>query len=141
MSILPVLDGPGQFYNAPMKSDLVLSRPLHSILLLVCLCVSVPSLAQTTPPASDASSADTVLDTPPVVPSSGTPAATLTGQRSASAVEKRFEYIRVEDSSARIDEHRLGGDTQSITVYPKGDMPAYQVAPVSGDRTWKVLGF
>ncbi len=53
----------------------------------------------------------------------------------------RTEHIRVEDSGARIDEERVGGQTQSITVQPKGGMPSYQVEPKSGERTWKVLGF
>ena len=40
-----------------------------------------------------------------------------------------------------IDELRIGGETKSINVQPKGGMPAYQVGPVSGERSWKVLGF
>jgi hypothetical protein len=59
--------------------------------------------------------------------------------RTGAAVQSR--HIRVEDSGARIDEQRLGGETQSIDVQPKGGMPAYQVAPQTGERTWKVLGF
>jgi hypothetical protein len=51
------------------------------------------------------------------------------------------EHIHVEDASAHIDELRVGGETQSITVQPKDDMPAYEVAPKTGERTWKVLGF
>jgi hypothetical protein len=42
---------------------------------------------------------------------------------------------------ARIDELRVGGETQSIDVKPKGGMPAYQIHPSSGERSWKVLGF
>lgn len=73
-------------------------------------------------------------------------------------VERRIERIRVEDTGARIDELRVGGETQSITVSPKGGMPAYEVAPASanqspaaagrvqsgasgGMRVWKVFGF
>ena len=56
-------------------------------------------------------------------------------------VEKRTERIHIEDTGAKIDELRIGGETKSIDVKPKGDMPAYQVAPISGERTWKVLGF
>ncbi len=55
--------------------------------------------------------------------------------------QARIEHIHVEDTGARIDEVRVGGDTQSITVQPKDGMPAYQVAPKTGERTWKVLGF
>jgi hypothetical protein len=58
-----------------------------------------------------------------------------------SAVEKRTEHIHVEDAGARIDELRVGGETQSITVKPKGGMPAYQITPVSGERSWKLLSF
>lgn len=78
-----------------------------------------------------------------------TPASTpvLTGQVSqptsakGNAIEKRTERIRLEDAGARIDELRVGGETQSITVQPKGSMPAYQITPVSGERSWKLLSF
>ena len=70
----------------------------------------------------------------------------------------RIERIRVEDSGARIDELRVRGETQSITVTPKGKLPAYEVEPASanrgpsagerggasaggGTRVWKVFGF
>jgi hypothetical protein len=56
-------------------------------------------------------------------------------------VEPRIEHIQVEDSAARIDELRVGGETQNITVQPKSGMPSYQVEPKTGERTWKVLGF
>ena len=59
----------------------------------------------------------------------------------STAVEQRTEHIRLEDADSLIDEVRVGGETKSITVLPKGGMPAYQVAPVSGERSWKVLGF
>ncbi|AGX87634.1 hypothetical protein [Candidatus Symbiobacter mobilis] len=56
-------------------------------------------------------------------------------------VEKRTERIHVEDTATRIDELRVGGETQTITVQPKSSMPAYQIAPKTGERSWKVLGF
>ena len=56
-------------------------------------------------------------------------------------VDTRTENIHVEDAAARIDELRVGGETKRISVQPKGGMPAYQVAPKTGERTWKVLGF
>jgi hypothetical protein len=62
------------------------------------------------------------------------------GSRS-EAVEKRTERIRVEDEGSRIDELRIGGETKTIDVQPKGGMPAYQVQPASGERSWKILGF
>jgi hypothetical protein len=66
-------------------------------------------------------------------------AAAVNGTPSDAA--ERTVHIQVEDSAVRIDEIRMGGDTQSISVQPKGGMPAYQVAPKTGERTWKVLGF
>lgn len=69
-------------------------------------------------------------------------AASAAGQREAPAkAQARVEHLLVEDAGARIDEVRVGGETQSITVQPKVGMPAYQVAPKTGERTWKVLGF
>lgn len=56
-------------------------------------------------------------------------------------IEKRVEQIRIEDAGSRIDELRVGGETKTITVQPKGGMPAYDVQPTSGERSWKVLGF
>lgn len=56
-------------------------------------------------------------------------------------VEKRTERIHLEDAGSRIDELRIGGETRSITVQPKGGYPSYQIQPVSGERSWKILGF
>jgi hypothetical protein len=52
----------------------------------------------------------------------------------ASGTEQKIERIRHEDVGSRIDELRVGGETRSITVQPKGDAPAYQVAPESNNR-------
>jgi hypothetical protein len=64
---------------------------------------------------------------------------------------QRVERIRVEDSGNRVDELRIGGETQSITVQPKTSVPAYDVRPAgatppalpsnAGQRTWKVFRF
>lgn len=73
-------------------------------------------------------------------------------------MEQRAERIRVEDAGSRIDELRVGGQTRSITVQPKGNMPQYDILPSSanrapstgernsasasgGTRVWKILGF
>ena len=48
--------------------------------------------------------------------------------------EQRVEQIRHEDAGSRIDELRVGGETKAITVKPKGDAPAYDVAPESTNR-------
>ncbi len=75
------------------------------------------------------------------------PAPTAADARTAAAaarpaaVEQRTERIHVEDAGSSIDELRIGGETRSITVQPKGRMPAYQIAPVSGERSWKILSF
>lgn len=50
------------------------------------------------------------------------------------APEQTIERIRHEDAGSRIDELRVGGETKNITVQPKGDAPAYQVAPESNNR-------
>lgn len=106
---------PPWFYNQTMRSVLFLGLYLSA----ASLC-----WAQSAAPAAQASA-------PPVAAGAGVTA----------AVEKRAERIRVEDSAARIDELRVGGETQSISVQPKGGLPAYQIAPDSGQRSWKILSF
>ena len=77
---------------------------------------------------------------------------------SSSLPQKAVERIRTEDSGSRIDEVRVGGETQSITVQPKtgSNVPAYEVRPsnstqgsapgsssngTTGSRVWNVLKF
>ena len=84
------------------------------------------------------------------------PAAAPAG--SSSLPQKAIERIRTEDAGARIDEVRVGGVTQSITVQPKTAtrLPAYEVRPsnstigsapapstggTTGSRVWNVLDF
>lgn len=71
--------------------------------------------------------------------------------------ERAIQRIRTEDAGSRIDELRVGGETQSITVQPKvSNMPAYEVKPAesakghapsstsgdtNGQRVWNVLKF
>jgi len=70
---------------------------------------------------------------------------------------QRVERIRIEDAGNRIDELRVGGQTQRITVQPKANVPAYEMPTedmsrsragesrkgLTGrkQRTWKVLDF
>ena len=71
---------------------------------------------------------------------------------------KATERIRTEDAGSRIEEVRVGGETQSINVQPKTgtDMPASEVRPsnntqggapgsasggTTGSRVWNVLKF
>ncbi len=108
-------------------------------LLPACLGTTAPAWAQT-PPASD--KAAPAADAAPA----------------ARQTDRRIEHIQHEDRSTRIDELRVGGETQSITVQPKGGMPAYEVIPATGNRgpavaergnsgasggtrVWKILGF
>jgi hypothetical protein len=46
-----------------------------------------------------------------------------------------IQRIHVEDDANRIDEVRYGGQTQSITVQPKADVPAYEVEPANLSRS------
>lgn len=59
-----------------------------------------------------------------------------------------MERLRIQDAGSRIDELRVGGETQSITVQPAGNAPAYEVRPATsttqdgaGSRFWNVLKF
>ena len=72
----------------------------------------------------------------PAEPASGNSRSTA-----ATAIETRTERIQVEDAGSLITELRVGGETRSITVQPKGDMPSYQVQPGSGQRSWKIAIF
>ena len=53
----------------------------------------------------------------------------------AGRLNQTSERILVEDAGSRIDELRVGGQTQSITVQPKvGNLPKYEVQPSDGVR-------
>jgi hypothetical protein len=78
-------------------------------------------------------------------------------EQKTPAGEQKMERIRTEDTGNRIDEVRVGGQTQSIDVQPKANVPAYQVKPdaagsagpaqrdaapsAQGVRTWKIFHF
>jgi hypothetical protein len=53
----------------------------------------------------------------------------------ASPGGRHVERIRTEDARATIDETRVGGETQAITVQPTAKMPAYEVLPKDGSRS------
>ncbi len=55
-------------------------------------------------------------------------------------LNQRIERLRVEDEAVVIDELRVGGQSQRLTVQPKGRLPAYQVLP-GGTRVWNFLSF
>ena len=48
---------------------------------------------------------------------------------------QKIEHIIVEDSGNRIEEVRVGGQSQSVTVTPKGNMPAYELRPTDMARS------
>jgi hypothetical protein len=113
--------------------------PICSYLLAVAaaLLLGVPALAQTALAAAPVAVA-TLPGTNPV------------GKRPEPSIQR----IRTEDAGSRIDEVRVGGETQSITVQPKANVPAYEVLPTdggtapsatgtgsSGKRVWNVLSF
>lgn len=71
---------------------------------------------------------------------------------------QKIERIRHEDAGSRIDELRVGGQTENITVQPKADVPEYEVQPSTfsrgrpadnrdgmgadgGKRNWNLLRF
>jgi hypothetical protein len=95
------------------------STPLHvsrirlAALLLAGVAPIAAVQAQTPAPAQQAAPAD-----------KPTEADKGTGGRN-----QKIEHIHTEDSGATVDELRVGGQTQSITVKPKNNAPAYQVMP------------
>jgi len=71
---------------------------------------------------------------------------------------QRIERIHLEDGGARIDELRYGGQTLSIIVQPKADVPEYEIQPTdlarsrpadhrdgmssaTGQRVWNLFKF
>jgi hypothetical protein len=48
---------------------------------------------------------------------------------------QKIERIVTEDAGNRIEEVRVGGQTQSVTVQPKADVPAYEMPPTDMART------
>ena len=47
---------------------------------------------------------------------------------------QRIERLVHEDSGSRIEELRVGGQTQAIVVQPKAPVPEYEVAPTTPSR-------
>jgi hypothetical protein len=122
---LPALIDLGQqFYNQLMR---FIPSPIRFLGIALAMTVLTCGLAHAQTPA--ASTASDALPAQPATPQAKEP------------VEQRIEHIQVEDSGSVINEVRVGGETKSITVQPKGGMPTYQVAPDSGERSWKILGF
>ncbi len=120
-----------------MRPNLPAQRP-SAVLLPVLLgtLLALPVHAQTTP----------------VAPAADAPRAPAT-----SAPGDRIERITNEDALTRIQELRVGGQTQTIDITPKNGAPAYQIAPQpagalpgetggkptgnAGRSSWRLLNF
>ena len=128
-----------QAYNASMTH--ALPSPSRAAVVALLLTLGAGVSAQTASPAQ----------TPG-------PDAASTAPAARALPQKATERIRTEDAGSRIDEVRVGGETQSITVQPKtgSNMPAYEVKPsdstkgsapssskgdTNGSRVWNVLKF
>ncbi len=113
-----------------------------SLLLTLPLSVPAAAFAQSTAPA-------------PVPASlSATPRIEAAPPTASGRPGKAVQRIRIEDAGSRIDEVRVGGETQSITVQPKTgiNLPPYEVKPsgsaastfsnqTNGPRVWNVQKF
>jgi hypothetical protein len=97
-------------------------RAVHHLLLLLAVA-SGPALAQNTSPNAPQGTADKreALSEPEQLGGRG---------------NQRTERIHVEDGGSRVDELRVGGQTQTISVQPKaGNMPGYEVQSPDGARS------
>ncbi|AMO24434.1 hypothetical protein GCM10027034_13010 [Ramlibacter solisilvae] len=96
-----------------------------------------------------AAGAAALAQTPPLVQES---------QPTDPRQNQKVERLRVEDKGVAIDEVRYGGQSQSVTVQPKGDVPAYEIPSenlsrsrpadrreglggATGQRVWNVFNF
>ena len=130
------MDGPAfRAYNRSMKT----ARRLLLVAALAALPLAA-AVAQTPMPAQNAASAG-VPEAKPAAPGRS---------------DKKIQRIRTEDAGTRIDELRVGGETEKITVQPKTGGAAYEVKPAdgargtapdstsndtNGSRVWNVLKF
>jgi hypothetical protein len=48
---------------------------------------------------------------------------------------QKIERLHAEDDGGSIDELRVGGQTQAVTVQPKADVPPYEMQPSDMART------
>lgn len=98
-------------------------RALHSTFLLLALA-SAPALAQNASQNAIQPSTD------------GRGQLLKREQQAEGRHNQRVEHIVVEDAGSRVQELRVGGQTQSITVQPKTGtpLPAYEVRSNDGAR-------
>ena len=108
-------------------------------LFLLSSLASGIALAQNPSPAS----ADKAVAQQAPARAAGGLGATDTTENSATPGRhnQRIEHIHVEDAGSRVDETRVGGQTQSITVQPKmGELPSYEVQSNDGARAARKRG-
>jgi hypothetical protein len=56
-------------------------------------------------------------------------------QQTEGRKNQKVQRIHVEDKGVSIDEVRYGGQTQSLVVQPKGDMPEFEIQPSNLSRS------
>ena len=93
--------------------------------LLAGLLIGSASLAQTAPAAASAPAAAEL----PALPVTDTPAP------ASKVPEPQVLHVVTEDDNVRIEELRVRGLTQRITVHPKiPGLPAYDIVPPQGGK-------
>jgi hypothetical protein len=117
---------------------------MHSRLMLLAPLLAWTALAAQTVPAPQSRA--------PQAPAPESPAP-AEGRKN-----QRIERLHIEDGGVRIDELRYGGQTQSIVVQPKADVPEYEIQPTdlarsrpadhrdglssaTGQRVWNLFRF
>jgi hypothetical protein len=132
-----------QAYNTHMKH--ASPTRLRTLVFFVALPLATLSVAQTSAQPAQALTTSTAIAALAAAIGSGRP-------------DQTIQRIRTEDAGSRIDEVRVGGETQSITVQPKSGsgIPPYEVKPsdtargaapssakndTTGSRVWNVLTF
>ena len=98
--------------------------------------------------------AQTPSDAPATVPANSAAAAQAKtdAAKPTGRPDPTIQRIHNQDAGSRIDELRVGGETQSITVQPAANVPAYEIKPIdasrsgadsgtAGSRFWNVFKF
>jgi hypothetical protein len=77
-------------------------------------------------------------------------------QTAAPSGQQTRRVVVIEDAGSRIEEQRMGGQTERISVQPKNNAPAYEVLPENpsrnpgaqgparrggGERVWNIFSF
>ena len=107
----------------PCLPHRLFSRPLSAVCVLLAAVLAGPSLAQT--PQNSGQKA-----------SQAAPDEREQLTKKEHSLNQKGERIQVEDGGSRVDELRVGGQTQQITVQPKtGEVPAYEVQPHNSNPT------